>query len=472
MRKNKLSYYNYFLILSLVLIAGYSLTSLFFLNRTSSSGEQAATYGSTVEQSNAIIQQTYGMESVAHAYLLTNCKTYYKELLKKKEVLLKDFELLHNHCHKNEVGEHHTHNLEDLLNQRIKSIEHLVFKDSLHNLDNELRKELISSGNELTDSIISTLELIRSESNLKQTENRVHAEEATQNAMFMLSIFGVVMLFIVFISFSKMRKEILINERKTSEINQINVELKSMNENLENFAYVASHDLNEPLRKIRTFGDLIKDEFRNENWNKDLISSHLSRMQGASERMQQLIHDLLSYSRVTRQYEMSDKIDLNEVVKTVLSDLEVSIEELDGAIEIKKLPDNIHADAVQMRQLFQNLLSNALKFHKPDVPPKVVIDTKMVDASQLPIKELREKNNKNYWAISIKDNGIGFNEKYSDKIFAVFQRLHGRSTYDGTGIGLSICKKICENHKGAISAQSEEGEGSIFFVFLPINNNE
>jgi signal transduction histidine kinase len=471
MIKKKLSYYNYFLILSLVLIAGYLITSLLFLNRTNSSGVEAESYGKTVEQSNAIIQRVYAMEASVHRYLLTDSKKSYSQFLVNKNSLNEYFSSLHSHCHSFHIGEGESHHLKDLLSVRIKSLEKLMLRDTLHSLDNQVRISFLEDGKSQTDSIVSTLENIRHDSELKQTENRLKSIESNENAMFMLSFFGVVMLFIVFISFNKMKREILANEKNTDEINQINVELKSMNENLENFAYVASHDLNEPLRKIRTFGDLIKSELELEDFDKDTIESHLSRMQDASKRMQQLIQDLLSYSRVTRQYDLAENINLNEVVDSVLSDLEIPIQELKAEIDIQELPRNIKADAIQMRQLFQNLISNALKFHKSGDQPKINIEATKISASELPIEELRLNGQNSYWKISVRDNGIGFEQKYADKIFAVFQRLHGRSNYEGTGIGLSICKKICENHKGAISAISKEGEGATFFVFLPRNKD-
>lgn len=469
MGKKKLSYYNYFLILSLVLIAGYMLTSLFFLNRSNSSGAEAESFGKTVQQSNSIIQQVYALEASAHRYLFTDSKRSYNEFVANKDSLNDNFLNLNSHCHNFQVAEEHLHHLKSLLVHRIETLEDLMMRDSLHELENSLRIAFMEQGKEQTDSIVSALEDIRHQSDSKQAENRMKANEANQNTMFMLSFFGVVMLFIVFISFSKMRRQILINEKNTSEINQINVELKSMNENLENFAYVASHDLNEPLRKIRTFGDLIKDELEEDEYNKSMITSHLSRMQDASKRMQQLIDDLLSYSRVTRQYELAEKIDLNEIVNAVITDLEIPIKESKANIRISELPSSIKADAIQMRQLFQNLISNSLKFRRSGVSPKIEIDVDQVNASELPIDELKFNNQQKYWRISVKDNGIGFEQKYVEKIFAVFQRLHGRSDYEGTGIGLSICKKICENHKGAISAISEEGKGTTFFVFLPIN---
>lgn len=472
MNKPKLTYYNYFLILSLVLIAGYMLTSLFFLYRTDDSGEQAADFGRTVNRTNAVIQQTYHLESLAHGYLLTNSSDTYKEYKVQKVDLVKGYDTLRLHCEANEMATEHAEKLHVLVQKRIKILDDLIHQDSLHLMPNETRIDHMNLGSSITDSIISTLKGIREVSNDNRSEKQELASNYNRNAMFLLSVFGIVMLVIVLISFLKMKKALLENARNVQEINQINLELKSMNENLENFAYVASHDLNEPLRKIRTFGDLVRAEFDHDKPDKSTIVSHIERMQNASSRMQQLIQDLLSYSRISRDFKVIDAVDLNSIVKSVLSDLEIPIHEYNAIIKVEELPKNIKVDEIQMRQLFQNLISNALKFRKKGVPPHIEVSAEMVMAEELPFQEAQDLSTDKYWKIDVKDNGIGFEPKHADKIFAVFQRLHGRSAYKGTGIGLSICKKICENHKGFISASSQSGKGAVFSVYLPITSEE
>jgi len=225
--------------------------------------------------------------------------------------------------------------------------------------------------------------------------------------------------------------------------------------------------LNEPLRKIRTFGDLVKTELKNDQIDDTLIVSHVARMQNASERMQQLIKDLLTYSRIASEVNDHQEIDLKETIDKVVNDLEITIKDTDATIQITSVPSSICADNTQMRQLFQNLISNALKFRSLEVAPLIKIDSHLIKATQLPVEEWKKGVNESYWKISVVDNGIGFNQQYVDRIFAVFQRLHGRSQYVGTGIGLSSCKKICENHKGFITAHSEESKGATFTIYLP-----
>ncbi|HET6622557.1 MAG TPA: ATP-binding protein [Candidatus Saccharimonadales bacterium] len=225
-------------------------------------------------------------------------------------------------------------------------------------------------------------------------------------------------------------------------------ELIRSNDELQNFAYVASHDLQEPLRKIQAFGNLLDSEYRAELGDgKD----YLDRMQNAASRMSVLIDDLLSFSRVSTGTAQPARVDLNDVVGDVISDLESLISDTSGKVTVDKLPV-VTADDTHMRQLFQNLISNAIKFRRDDVKPQVKIDCKSAGK---------------FYEITVKDNGIGFDEKYLDRIFTVFQRLHGREAYSGTGIGLAVCQKIVQRYGGIITAKSRPQHGSTFIIRLP-----
>ncbi len=232
-------------------------------------------------------------------------------------------------------------------------------------------------------------------------------------------------------------------------------ELQRSNGALQEFAYVASHDLQEPLRKVQSFGSRLQAKYGSQLDERG--QDYLQRMQGAAARMQDLIDGLLSYSRVTSTARPFEQVDLVEVVEGVLSDLEVRLDEVEGKVIIGELPI-IEADGLQMRQLFQNLIGNALKFTRPHEPPVVMVQARPLDAAGLPTAT---------WSISVEDNGIGFDAKYADRIFGVFQRLHGRGEYAGTGIGLAVCKKIVERHGGTIEAASSPGEGTTFVITLP-----
>ncbi|GAA0891094.1 hypothetical protein GCM10009122_07730 [Fulvivirga kasyanovii] len=248
-----------------------------------------------------------------------------------------------------------------------------------------------------------------------------------------------------------------------------NEELKKSNENLEQFAYVASHDLQEPLRKIRAFGDRLVTKYVEAL--DDRGRDYISRMQGAAERMQSLIDDLLKYSRVARNIKPFTKIALNALIDEVLGDLEVRIREHDAEVKVTKLPQ-IDGDKMQLRQLFQNLISNAIKFTPEDRKPVISIKGKRTTGAKLKQRfDFNSSPVKHFVEINIKDNGIGFNPKYAERIFNIFERLHGRSEFKGTGIGLAISQKVVQNHNGMIKASGEEGSGATFTIILPINNS-
>ncbi|HWW62061.1 MAG TPA: ATP-binding protein, partial [Thermoanaerobaculia bacterium] len=245
-------------------------------------------------------------------------------------------------------------------------------------------------------------------------------------------------------------RDIRERKRADAELRLAMTRLERSNRELEDFAYVASHDLQEPLRKIQAFGDLLKSRHSEELPAQ--ARDYVERMQAAAKRMQILINDLLAFSRVTTKAQPFVPVNLGDIAREVAHDLEHRVHEANGEIVIGELP-TVDADALQMRQLFQNLAGNALKFHRDGVAPRVEIRGDVEDGR---------------CRISVSDNGIGFEEKYADRIFTMFERLHGRGKYDGTGIGLAICRKIVERHGGSIAARSTVGEGSTFIVTLPM----
>jgi PAS domain S-box-containing protein len=258
-----------------------------------------------------------------------------------------------------------------------------------------------------------------------------------------------------------------ITERKRAEetLSRKAAELARSNAELEQFAYVASHDLQEPLRKIQAFGDRLKTKCDAVNLQDG--RDYLERMQSAAARMQTLINDLLTFSRVISASQPFVPVDLNQVVKGVLSDLEVRIEQKKATVEVGELP-SIEADPLQMRQLLQNLIGNALKFQTPNSHPVVKIHARLLKSPFAGTPE--EDPYAEQCEFTVEDNGIGFDEKYLDKIFAVFQRLHGRNEYEGTGVGLAVCRRITDRHGGTITARSKQGEGAKFIVTVPVRH--
>ncbi len=240
------------------------------------------------------------------------------------------------------------------------------------------------------------------------------------------------------------------------QLEAANQELLHSNDNLQQFAYVASHDLQEPLRKIRAFGDLINERYGTELG--DFGQDALHRMQSAAGRMSQLINDLLTYSRITTHRQPFTPVNLEQVLDDVLADLDLRMAETGVVLHRDHLPV-VAGDESQLRQLFQNLLTNAIKFQPLDKPEHI---------PSVDVRCLRTETDGHGWyEISVIDNGIGFDDKYTDRIFQVFQRLHSQQVYAGTGVGLAICFRVVDSHGGTISAQSQPDEGATFLVRLP-----
>jgi light-regulated signal transduction histidine kinase (bacteriophytochrome) len=253
-------------------------------------------------------------------------------------------------------------------------------------------------------------------------------------------------------------RDVTFRRRAELELKDFAARLQRSNRELEEFASVASHDLQEPLRKIQAFGDRLTS--RSAAALGDQGREDLGRIQAAAARMRKLIDDLLSFSRIAMKAKPFRPVDLGRVVCEVISDLEGRIQETGATVDVGELP-RIDADPTQMRQLFQNLIGNALKFHRADIPVVVQVRAEPASAAAAEVPTCQ---------ISVRDNGIGFDEKYAERIFNLFERLHGRSEYEGTGMGLAICRKIVERHGGTITARSIPGEGSTFLITTPLRH--
>jgi two-component system CheB/CheR fusion protein len=258
-------------------------------------------------------------------------------------------------------------------------------------------------------------------------------------------------------------------ERKVQERTQLlketNVDLEHSNKNLEQFAFIASHDLQEPLRKIRTFSSILAEDFS------DQLSAEgkkvVNRINTSSERLSILIQDVLNFSRIENSKNVYVTTDLKNILKNVIEDFHLLISEKNAVIQIENLP-TIEIIPHQINQLFYNLISNSLKFSSTSVQPTINVSSRIISANE--VTQFPSLNRMlTYCEIIIKDNGIGFEEKYAERIFGIFQRLHTIQEFSGTGIGLALCKKIIVNHHGEIFAKSKQnGEGAAFHVILPL----
>jgi light-regulated signal transduction histidine kinase (bacteriophytochrome) len=241
-----------------------------------------------------------------------------------------------------------------------------------------------------------------------------------------------------------------------------NRELEQINNQLSSFAHIASHDLQEPLRKIQTFSNRLFD-LEGAKFSDKGKEIH-RRIYESSRRMENLIHDLLAYSKSNRNSEEIECVDLNLLFHEVVNELEIKIGEKRAMISNLGLPA-LRVVRFQFHQLFLNLVGNAIKFSRSGIAPEVIVQNQVVDGDE--VRNGLGCIDKNYHHITIKDNGIGFDPQQSEKIFEMFHRLHGRAKYEGTGIGLAICKKIVENHEGIIIAEGRVNEGATFHIYLP-----
>jgi len=251
-------------------------------------------------------------------------------------------------------------------------------------------------------------------------------------------------------------------QERTHELAELNMRLAKSNYELEQFAYIASHDLQEPLRKIHVFSELLEEGLQ-QGADPAVLRGHLHKMKSASSRMSRLIKDVLEYSRLSRTESSVAIVDLNEILREVLIEFDLWIAEKKAVVSVDVLP-SVPGTASQLRQLFRNLIGNSLKFCRQQ--PYISVKISKALPAMLP-SLLQSRKGISFIRIDFQDNGIGFDQQHAERIFAIFQRLNSQDAYSGSGIGLALCKKIVENHGGAITATSEPGNGAAFHVFLP-----
>lgn len=304
------------------------------------------------------------------------------------------------------------------------------------------------------------------EQTLMGTRNH-QAERSFRNTLLIIFLLSLLTFLALVVSYRLLEQELIRRQQNEDQLREYEAKLRGQirqleasNEELERFAFVASHDLQEPLRKIQSFANLITDRYGN-LFDADSMM-FMNKISHSAERMSKLIKDLLNFSRISNHQETFKSVQLSDIVQRILDDQELRIKALNVKVEVGHLPV-IQAVASQMDHLFTNLISNALKFIRPGVQPLLRIQAKPVDGNAY--TELIP--DQRYVEITVEDNGIGFDEKYVDHIFKVFQRLHGKSAFEGTGIGLAICKRVVVYHHGYITAQSRPNEGTTFVIVLP-----
>jgi signal transduction histidine kinase len=341
----------------------------------------------------------------------------------------------------------------------------------IHQSSKEARSDKLRGARSSMTDILLTIGKMKSQEQLLMHQRQRASQELADHstiaiiiAIICITIFIVTATVILLNEYKQkaaIEQELLLSQQLLN--NKVN-ELDSSNKELEQFAYIASHDLQEPLRKIITFNERIMQKFPADI--DPAMKDYLNRTIHAAERMKILIDDLLDFSRVTRVEVEKSPVNFKVVIDSIRDNLEVQIKKSHAKLIVNHPFPVIYGDKGQLTRLFQNLVTNAIKFTAPGVVPTIEFSFETAgkkDLEQLPSLSMHSE----YHKITVKDNGIGFDEIYKDKIFVIFQRLHGRSEYEGTGIGLSICKKIAEKYQGQITVKSEEGKGSEFYVYFP-----
>ncbi|WP_332369591.1 sensor histidine kinase [Spirosoma telluris] len=308
--------------------------------------------------------------------------------------------------------------------------------------------------------------MVETERILMEARNR-QASRSFRNTLIIIFGLSLLTFMALAISYRLLEQELIHRQATEDQLREYEDQLKGQirqletsNEELERFAFVASHDLQEPLRKIQSFSNLITDRYGNLFDADSLL--FMSKISHSAERMSKLIKDLLNFSRISNHQEEFKPVHLSHIVQRILDDQELRIKGLDVRVEVGNMPV-IQAVSSQMDHLFNNLISNALKFTRPGVQPLLRIQAKPINGEEY----AGLTPDRSYFEITIEDNGIGFEEKYLDHIFKVFQRLHGKTAFEGTGIGLAICKRVVMYHHGYITARSKPSEGATFVVVLP-----
>lgn len=409
-------------------------------------------------------------EAAQQGFLLTNDSLFLQPYLGAYERSVKLLGELHSLVNDPEQ-QNNLNALSTLVEVRYRSFETVINQYNLPGINSDTKKMHLLKGKASMDSIRYHVGAIKriEEGFMKEKE------QVKQKHSFLAPLYAflliVTALGILIFFYNKTIKQLSRTKRLlkklrhlNGKLSQKNYELEMYNKELDSFTYIASHDLKEPLRKIHTYTNMIAESELQTLSEKNML--HFTRIQHAVKRMQNLLDDLLLYSQTTKPAITFEEVDLNDIIKVVEENLAEEIKEHKAQIKTGKLPV-VKGLPFQIKQLFENLITNSLKYRKEEESPCIHIEGSLVDKKDVQLS--LHKKSKQYYKILFSDNGLGFEQSYADKVFQLFQRVHTDGKHSGTGIGLTICKKIVQNHNGFIQASSEVNVGTQFEIYFPVN---
>ncbi len=454
-----------FLITTLIIVVSFAIYSVYVVEKTLNDTIEVAYSQKIIADLNDLIARALDAETATRGYLLTHKKDYLYPLDGSKEDISDLLLSITKHVGKEKNQQTSIDSISKLISYRFEAIDLLLNLDSSGASRTPLFYKLLDEGKKTMDELREQVSIMEAQEAVILNDRLFAYNQASSNPTIVFTVFSMITILIIIITFYQVLMQFEKRARAEHMSKSLINELKRSNQDLEQFAYVASHDLQEPLRKIRAFGDRLVGIY--EDATEPIPGAeYVKRMGSAAERMQTLINDLLTFSRISREKAPLKMIDLRNPVEEAVSNLALIINEKKATVNVRPLPNEINGNHGQLTRLFQNLISNGIKFQAEGITPIIEISYKEVSKQELK-KKASINLQQNCYEISVADNGIGFDEKYLDKIFTLFQRLHGRSEYEGTGIGLAVCAKIVSNHHGYLTAESEEGKGATFLIYLP-----
>jgi len=401
-----------------------------------------------VEQIQLVGALAVDLETAYRGFILSDQSKYLAPMEKAKENLPRAVGWLETLTSENSIQLEKARAVQELIQEKIKLSRAIVrTREKSKSISRTLLIDA-NQGKTLMDRIRELLDEMTKTEEARLAQRQAEAQSSADRAIWFFVIMLFLSLFFLGLGYYQLEK----NRKNRIELANYAAKLETSNQNLQEFVHIIAHDLKEPIRMVVSFGSLLKDELG--DGLPPSAADSLFRIQDGARRMGGLIDDLIQLNRVTSQAKPFERVDLSVILNEVQKDLEIRLKECGGVMEVGSLP-HLEADPAQMRQLFQNLIGNSLKYRQDDKPPVIRVESETDSTAGLT-------------RIWVRDNGIGFDQKNAEKIFNIFQRLHKREKYEGTGMGLAICRKVVERHRGVITAQSKAGEGAVFEIVLPL----